>query len=128
MFQRRSKRYRYRSNGRSNNHHRGSRDIPIKTRNHSFINAGIRNNSRVNQSAEKLLEKYNVLAKEALSSGDRVLSENYLQHADHFMRIVEDKNKNQVKVQAIDKPSEDGKNLSENNIDDKYLPKEKKEN
>ena len=45
-----------------------------------------------NQSAEKLVEKYNTLAKEALSSGDRVLSENYLQHADHFMRIIEIKN------------------------------------
>ena len=35
------------------------------------------------------------LAKEALSSGDKTLSENYFQHADHFMRIIEDKNKNQ---------------------------------
>ena len=36
------------------------------------------------QSPEKLFEKYNALAKEALSSGDKILSENYLQHADHF--------------------------------------------
>ena len=29
-----------------------------------------------------------------MSSGDKTLSENYLQHADHFMRIIEDKNRN----------------------------------
>ena len=57
----------------------------------SFSNGRSRNNFN-NQSAEKLVEKYNTLAKEALSSGDRVLSENYLQHADHFMRIIEIKN------------------------------------
>ena len=39
-----------------------------------------------------LVEKYNLLAKEALTSGDRTLSENYYQHADHFMRIVYEKN------------------------------------
>ena len=42
------------------------------------------------QSAEKLFEKYNTLAKEALSSGDKTLSENYFQHADHFMRIIDE--------------------------------------
>ena len=42
-----------------------------------------------------LLEKYNALAKEALSSGDRILSENYLQHVDHFERIISSKNLNQ---------------------------------
>ena len=42
--------------------------------------------------AEKLLEKYNGLAKEALSSGDKILSESYYQHADHFLRVVENQN------------------------------------
>ena len=41
------------------------------------------------QNIHKLIEKYSILAKEALSSGDRILSENYLQHVDHFSRIVE---------------------------------------
>ena len=36
---------------------------------------------------QKLIEKYNNLAREALSSGDKILSENYFQHADHFTRI-----------------------------------------
>ena len=47
-----------------------------------------RNVGRNNHNASKLVEKYNNLAREALSSGDKILSENYLQHADHFSRIV----------------------------------------
>ena len=42
---------------------------------------------RNNHNASKLIEKYNNLAREALSSGDKILSENYFQHADHFTRI-----------------------------------------
>ena len=43
---------------------------------------------RNNHNAPKLIEKYNDLAREALSGGDKILSENYLQHADHFTRIL----------------------------------------
>tara|TARA_B100001121_G_scaffold244582_1_gene219337 strand:- start:714 stop:1151 length:438 start_codon:yes stop_codon:yes gene_type:complete len=43
---------------------------------------------RNNHNAPKLIEKYNDLAREALSSGDKILSENYLQHADHFTRVL----------------------------------------
>jgi len=45
---------------------------------------------RNNHNASKLIEKYNNLAREALSSGDKILSENYFQHADHFTRILND--------------------------------------
>ena len=47
-----------------------------------------KNPGRNNQNAAKLVDKYNNLAREALSSGDKILSENYLQHADHFHRIL----------------------------------------
>ena len=43
---------------------------------------------RNNHNAPKLIEKYNDLAREASSSGDKILSENYLQHADHFTRVL----------------------------------------
>ena len=43
---------------------------------------------RNNHNAPKLIEKYNDLAREASSNGDKILSENYLQHADHFTRIL----------------------------------------
>ena len=43
---------------------------------------------RNNHNASKLIEKYSDLAREASSSGDKILSENYLQHADHFTRVL----------------------------------------
>ena len=43
---------------------------------------------RNNHNASKLIEKYNEMAREALANEDRVLSENYFQHADHFTRIL----------------------------------------
>ena len=46
---------------------------------------------RNNHNASKLIEKYSNLAREALSSGDKILSENYFQHADHFTRILNEK-------------------------------------
>ena len=46
---------------------------------------------RNNHNAPKLIEKYNDLAREALSNGDKILSENYLQHADHFTRIFNER-------------------------------------
>ena len=43
--------------------------------------------NRNNHNASKLIEKYNNLAREALSGGDKILSESYFQYADHFTRI-----------------------------------------
>ena len=48
-----------------------------------------RNHSRGNFNSSKLIQKYSDLAREALSSGDKILHENYLQHAEHFIRISE---------------------------------------
>ena len=46
---------------------------------------------RNNHNAAKLIEKYNDLAREALSNGDKILSENYMQHADHFTRVLNER-------------------------------------
>ena len=43
---------------------------------------------RNNHNAVKLIEKYNDLAREALANEDKILSENYFQHADHFTRVL----------------------------------------
>ena len=50
-----------------------------------------RSPGRNNHNASKLIEKYSNLAREALSSGDKILSENYFQHADHFTRILNER-------------------------------------
>ena len=55
---------------------------------------------RNNHNASKLIEKYNNLAREALSAGDKILSENYFQHADHFTRILNDQD-SQRKLNSI---------------------------
>ena len=52
--------------------------------------------SRNNHNAAKLIEKYNDLAREALANEDKILSENYFQHADHFTRIQNEQEKIRV--------------------------------
>ena len=92
MYQRKPRRFRRRSNVRGGQrHHNGGQ--PQRLTSNSFSNGPPRNSFRSSYSAEKLHEKYNTLAKEALSSGDRILSENYFQHADHFTRIIEEQEK-----------------------------------
>ena len=76
-----------------------------------------------NQNAAKLVEKYNDLAREALSNGDKILSENYLQHSEHFSRILisqetsknqndgltEYNSDNQIKIESENKKLEEPK-------------------
>ena len=60
-----------------------------------------RKNNRNNGNVEKLITKYNELAREALSNGDKILSENYYQYADHFLRIsIEQKERQKDKSQT----------------------------
>ena len=122
MFERKPRRFRRRVNGRNNRPHNNSQH---RIRTNQFSNGQPRNSFRPALSAEKSFEKYTSLAKEAMSSGDKTLSENYLQHADHFMRIIEDKNKNkdQSKASIIDKSSWDDKSISKNSdIKQKDVP------
>ena len=113
MFERKPRRFRHRSNGRKHMSHGGG--SKMRMRPNSFSNGQPRNNFRNIQSPEKLFEKYSSLAKEAMSSGDKTSSENYLQHADHFMRIIEDRNRNrnQMKDNLNNKPKEEDKISSE---------------
>jgi predicted NBD/HSP70 family sugar kinase len=111
MFQRRPRSFRHRSAGRGHQRHANGGGHMRITPN-AFSNNERRNNFRSTQSAEKLLEKYNALAKEALSSGDRILSENYFQHAEHFSRIIDGKNQNRVQISST--PKESSNNLVKN--------------
>ena len=79
-----------------------------------------KNPGRNNHNAAKLIEKYNNLAREALSSGDKILSENYFQHADHFTRIqVENDNYKKNKFSHNDDKSSISTEESLNNSEDK---------
>jgi hypothetical protein len=92
-------------NYRNNNNRRNK----FRTSNRSFrINGsnipslGLKNNfqrmhsSGNNNNAPKLIEKYSNLAREALSNGDKILSENYYQHADHFLRILQEQRMSKI--------------------------------
>ena len=79
---------------------------------------------RNNHNASKLIEKYSNLAREALSSGDKILSENYFQHADHFTRILNDQDA-QKKLNSI---SNDIANSSQDIVDVKKDQNETGEN
>ena len=80
---------------------------------------------RNNHNASKLIEKYNNLAREALSSGDKILSENYFQHADHFTRILNEQES--FKKSRYPSNVEDNKNSSDAKaIDDENKKEEPK--
>jgi len=87
--------FRNNNNLRRNNFRRNDRNYKSNADRPKF-NTNFSNNEnfkrklpgRNNHNASKLIEKYNDLAREATSNGDKILSENYLQHADHFTRIL----------------------------------------
>ena len=112
-FKNNPRRNRFRSNG--------DRNFKKRNGNGHKLNGEFNNNSdfkrknpgRNNQNAGKLIDKYNDLAREALSNGDKILSENYLQHADHFARILNSQEASKIvnleKTISIEKKI-DGKN------------------
>ena len=86
----------FRNNNRRNNFRRNDRSFKNNVIDKNKFGGSFSNNNnfqrktpgRNNHNASKLHEKYNNLAREALSSGDKIMSENYFQHADHFKRII----------------------------------------
>ena len=86
------------NNGRRNTFRRNERNFKSNNDRSKFSNNFANSDNfqrkspgRNNHNAPKLIEKYNNLAREALSSGDKILSENYFQHADHFTRILNER-------------------------------------
>ena len=87
-FKNNYRRNRYKSNGDRNFRKRYGNGHKVNGEFNNNPEFKRRNPGRNNQNAAKLVDKYNDLAREALSNGDKILSENYLQHADHFSRIL----------------------------------------
>jgi len=118
-------RHRPRRHHRSRNNGRGFKrngsSGPNFVRNGVSQDLNSRRIFRGNQNASKLLEKYLNLGKEALSSGDKILSENYFQHADHFSRIIESKKENLTNATST---SEDAIKTT-NNTNDSVLDEKK---
>ena len=82
-------RRRYRSNSYDRNFKNSSNDKSFNTSLSNISDFKKKNFPRNNINCSKLIQKYTDLAREALSNGDKILSENYMQHAEHFVRISE---------------------------------------
>ncbi len=104
-FRNNNKRSRYRSNGDRNFKRNGESQSFANNTNFQRKSPG-----RNNQNASKLIEKYSDLAREALSNGDKILSENYFQHADHFIRIQSEKEKNRIAQNDLNKTTSEENN------------------
>ena len=116
----------FRNNNNSNrrsNFRRNTRNFKSNNDNSKFGSTFTNNDNfkrkapgRNNHNASKLIEKYNDLAREALSNGDKILSENYLQHADHFTRILNER-QSFKRDKLSDNKSESNSDISDENIE-----------
>ena len=115
------------NNNRRSNFRRSTRNFKSNGDNSKFGSNFTNNDNfkrkppgRNNHNAAKLIEKYNDLAREALSNSDKILSENYLQHADHFTRILNERES--IRREKI------SETISENNsqINDENIEKSEK--
>ena len=89
---------------RSNRYHSRRPNAGIKNNNGEYqLNSQRNSTSKNPYNLEKIIEKYKNLAKEALSGGDNILYESYLQHSDHFSRILSEVNALKVKNNIDDK-------------------------
>ena len=117
------------NNNRRNNFRRNDRNFKSNSERQKFSSNFSNNENfkrkvpgRNNHNAPKLIEKYNNLAREASSSGDKILSENYFQHADHFTRIMNEQEN--LKKTRYSASSEDNKDLNNADKIDKEIKKE----
>ena len=123
----------FRNNNRRNNYRRTDRGYKSNGERQKYSSNFSNNDNfkrkspgRNNHNAPKLIEKYNDLAREALSNGDKILSENYLQHADHFTRILnEQENLKKIKY-AENKIIDSNSSIKETSDISKKIIEEKK--
>ena len=115
--------FRNNNSGRRNNFRRNDRNFKSNGDRPKFGSNFVKNDNfqrrtpgRNNHNASKLIEKYSNLAREALSGGDKILSENYFQHADHFTRVLseqENYRKQKIAENNTIEPEIDRKNTIE---------------
>jgi len=111
------------NNNRRSNFRRNSRNFKTNGESSKFGSNFTNNDNfkrkapgRNNHNAPKLIEKYNDLAREALSNGDKILSENYLQHADHFTRILNERD-NYRRDKFLENRTETNSDATQENIE-----------
>ena len=113
-FRNNYKRNRFRSNGDRNFRKRDGDSQKFNSDYSTNINFQRKYPGKNNHNASKLVEKYNDLAREALSKGDKILSENFFQHADHFTRILSERQNHKI-LNDKDNIAHNNNATSENN-------------
>ena len=114
-----NRRRNFRSRVMKNNFRRRSGSLNSNNSNSLNNNGNMnfnRNGSMNNiHSVEKTMQKYQQLAKDAQSNGDPVLAQNYLQHADHYLRRYNELNER--RENSIEKTTSEDKSLHKDNVD-----------
>jgi len=121
--------FRSNNNNRRNNFRRNDRNFKSNGDRPKYVSNFSNNENfqrkvpgRNNHNASKLIEKYDNLAREALTNGDKILSENYLQHADHFTRILNEQES--IKKARYSSNTQESKDLTNVNKDVEEIKKE----
>ena len=124
-FKNNYRRNRFKSNGDRNFRKRNGNGHKTNGEFNNSLDFKRKNPGRNNQNASKLIDKYNDLAREALTNGDKILSENYLQHADHFARILKSRElakELNLNLSNTDKTTSKNNNYNENDAEKKPSP------
>ena len=119
------RRSRFKPNGDRNFRKRNGNGHKINGEFNNNLDFKRKNPGRNNQNASTLIDKYNDLAREALTNGDKILSENYLQHADHFARILKSRElakELNLNLSNTDKTTSKNNNYNENDAEKKPSP------
>jgi len=124
--------FRNNNNVRRNNFRRNDRSFKSNIDRPKYTSSFSKNENfqrkspgRNNHNASKLIEKYSNLAREALSSGDKILSENYFQHADHFTRIFNDQDAQKKLSSTNNKTDNSQQNIANVNKDQNEVEEKK---
>ena len=119
-----NRRRNFRSRSQKNNFRRrvGSLNSSNSNGLNSNGNTNFSRNGSMNSihNVEKTMQKYQQLAKDAQSNGDPILAQNYLQHADHFLRRYNELNDRRENI--IEKTSEDKSSHKEEIVDKDSQP------
>ena len=113
-FRNNHKRNRFRSNGDRNFRKRNGDSLKFNSDYSTNTSFQRKFPGKNNHNASKLIDKYNDLAREALSKGDKILSENYFQHAAHFTRILSERQNHKI-LKDKDNITHKDNTTSENN-------------
>ena len=117
-----TRRKNFRSRSQKNSFRRRNSTINTSSANNfnNNGNVGFVRNGSINNifSVEKAMQKFQQLAKDAQSNGDPVLAQNYLQHADHYLRRYNELNDKKANFSEKNKISDNSLTKVENKNED----------